>query len=499
MTVTVGDLFCGAGGFSEGFRQAGFRIKWAVDNWKPAIQTYRNNFPQAKVIEADLANFDFRQLEPVDVVIGGPPCTFFSFANKAGNGDKSAGLALVKRLAEAVDILEPQHWVMENVANLRPTLENGFREADHFSQKTLINAADYGVPQSRRRLFIGRFPVPPHSTDGPEHWIPMKVVINGLPCPLRAPAGVETNDVEDPLYHFQIPMHDLRDHFMNTVLTDGQIDSCIRGRKHHPWAGRMKFPDSETLPARTVVATNPRGNRGAIVLEENRISPKVYRNPTLREYACFQGFPISFQFWGGSVHRNHELIGNAVPPPVARSIALSIQKELGREIGSHPKFELPSEIPPPYSLKAPERPYALTRPYRETVPGTSRHHCSVSLDNRGRTPSIHPAFGVRHLVRWRATLYVGYARDVVAFDINLDTAWRLAFSVANFVDEGTEILERVTVDAVKEFVQTIPDASTLQAVWTWRCHGALPDSIVSRVTGLCRGLLGKKMDGIYSV
>ncbi len=206
MTVTVGDLFCGAGGFSEGFRQAGFEIRWAVDNWGPAIKTYRSNFPRTDLIEADIANLDFRNLEPVDVVIGGPPCTFFSLANKAGNGNKTAGLALVKRFAEAVEYLRPGYWVMENVANILPTLQNGFTYADYLSQRTLINAADYGVPQSRRRLFSGKFPIPLAITTDPREWIPMSRIVNGLPCPLNQPANANLTRVHDPLYDCEIPM-----------------------------------------------------------------------------------------------------------------------------------------------------------------------------------------------------------------------------------------------------------------------------------------------------
>ncbi len=471
-----------------------------MDNWGPAIKTYRSNFPRTDLIEADIANLDFRNLEPVDVVIGGPPCTFFSLANKAGNGNKTAGLALVKRFAEAVEYLRPGYWVMENVANILPTLQNGFTYADYLSQRTLINAADYGVPQSRRRLFSGKFPIPLAITTDPREWIPMSRIVNGLPCPLNQPANANLTRVHDPLYDCEIPMIALRDHFMNTILTEAQIDSCIRGRTHHPWAGPMKFPDSLQRPSRTILATSPKGNRGAIVLEESRVTPKVYRTPTLREGACLQGFPITFQFWGGSAHKNHELIGNAVPPPVARSIAVAILNSLGHATTVQPKFELPQELPPIYSAPPDDRPFRLTRPYREVLPGTIRHHCSVNLDNRGKLPSKHPAFGVPHLVEWRTTLYVGYATEVVGFNIDLDTAWKLAFSVASFVDGGLELIERLTTYATKEFATSIPDASSLQAVWTRRFHAAFtPDYIIERVVALCKDVLGKKTDRIFSV
>ncbi|SRR6266566_2254967 len=499
-SVTVGDLFCGAGGFSEGFRQAGFNIVWAVDNWRPAVETYRNNFSNTKVIEENLSTFDFQRLEPVDVIIGGPPCTFFSLANKAGNGNKIAGLALVRRFVEAVEILKPKYWIMENVANILPAIENGFADAEYLSQRTLINAADYGVPQSRRRLFSGKFPVPLPIANDPAQWIPMSQIVNGLPCPLSKPAIDDATLVHDPLYDCEIQLHALRDHFMNTALTEAQIDACIRGRTHHPWAGPMRFPDSPERPSRTILATTPKGNRGAIVLEEKRVTPKVYRTPTVREASCLQGFPVTFQFWGGSADRNHELIGNAVPPPVARAIANAILGDLGQVSNFVPKFELPQELPAIYSGSANQRPFRLTRPYREVLPGTVRHQCSVNLDNRGKTPATHPGFGVPHLVEWRTTLYVGYATEVVGFQIDLDTAWKLAFLVANFVEGGPDLVERITTYAAKEFASSIPDASSLQAVWARRFRSTFtPDSIVERVIALCKDVLGNKSDRLYSV
>lgn len=115
---TVGDLYCGAGGFSEGFRQAGFKVVWGVDNWEPAATTFRYNFPETRLTTENLLSLDSRRLEPVDVLIGSPPCTQFSLANKGGNGDVKTGLELVKRFMQAVDVLRPHYWIMENVAHL---------------------------------------------------------------------------------------------------------------------------------------------------------------------------------------------------------------------------------------------------------------------------------------------------------------------------------------------------------------------------------------------
>ena len=100
--MRVADFFCGGGGFSEGFRQAGFEIVFAVDKWAPAVKTYKGNKPGVNVVQDDviriskLSNEEFEKLVPdSEVIIGSPPCQSFSHSNKSGNGDKSIGIQLI--------------------------------------------------------------------------------------------------------------------------------------------------------------------------------------------------------------------------------------------------------------------------------------------------------------------------------------------------------------------------------------------------------------------
>ena len=76
--LTVIDLYCGAGGFSEGFRQMGFDVIYAVDNWNPAIEAHKLNQPETKTMKADIETLDPKLFPRPDVIIGGPPCTEFS-------------------------------------------------------------------------------------------------------------------------------------------------------------------------------------------------------------------------------------------------------------------------------------------------------------------------------------------------------------------------------------------------------------------------------------
>ena len=101
--MRVADFFCGGGGFSEGFRQAGFQIVFAVDKWEPAVTTYRGNKPGVNVIQDDVIRIsllndeEFEKVVPdSEVIIGSPPCQAFSHSNKSGNGDKELGIKLIE-------------------------------------------------------------------------------------------------------------------------------------------------------------------------------------------------------------------------------------------------------------------------------------------------------------------------------------------------------------------------------------------------------------------
>jgi len=119
---TVVDLFCGGGGFSEGFRQAGFHIVHAVDNDQRACETYKKNIlaNERTTVECrDILDLEPSQLpDDVDVLIGSPPCTEFSSSKNGGDGDIEEGMRLVARFLYFVAELEPNYWLMENVPRL---------------------------------------------------------------------------------------------------------------------------------------------------------------------------------------------------------------------------------------------------------------------------------------------------------------------------------------------------------------------------------------------
>jgi len=176
--TTVLDLFCGAGGMSLGFQNAGYEVVAGVDYNEAAIETYRSNYDH-KAIHEDLTQLTPKQFaikydiwpEDVDVVAGGPPCQDFSLANINREVD-SERANLVFVFAEYVDFYQPTAFVMENVKGITSAkggevLENllsDLRDSGYSVEAKTLNAADYGVPQIRERLFVqGHF-------DGKVQW-----------------------------------------------------------------------------------------------------------------------------------------------------------------------------------------------------------------------------------------------------------------------------------------------------------------------------------------
>lgn len=152
------DLFCGCGGLSLGFQNAGFNIVAAFDNWDPAINIYSQNFTHP-IYKADLnKEAPINQIEELhpDIIIGGPPCQDFSIAGYRNMGERAN---LTIRYAEIISRLKPKWFVMENVYNIErmPVLPKAikiFKDAGYGLTSRVLNASYCGVPQARMRFFI---------------------------------------------------------------------------------------------------------------------------------------------------------------------------------------------------------------------------------------------------------------------------------------------------------------------------------------------------------
>src|SRR5713226_4238498 len=286
--LTVLDLFAGAGGFSEGFRSAGFVIAHGVEKYGPAVDTFNCNFG-LNIKPRDILYFEKRpdrieELPDTDVIIGSPPCVSFSFSNKFGNADKSHGLRLIKVFLAIVAVKKHKPnsrlkgWFMENVPNALKSMkasytfrdlslsawcvEHGMNPRDVaislVGKSGIIDAADYGIPQVRKRVFIHEYL---RRKGRRIAWLPAKSrrrLTSGesahkLPAPT---CQLSSRRIRDPLYpSIRIPLRRLSDHFYESGAFEIHWRESRFLKTNHPYMGRMSFPERNDKPSRTVVAS----------------------------------------------------------------------------------------------------------------------------------------------------------------------------------------------------------------------------------------------------
>lgn len=143
--LTVVDLFCGGGGLSEGFEQAGFEIVAGIDVWESALETYGYNHPAAETIRADARHI--RSIPECDVLIGSPPCYEFSVAKQSIR--RTFNLDCANVFLRFVKQVKPKYWVMENSPELGKYL---------LLPHQILKACGYELRQRRRRAFFGTIP-----------------------------------------------------------------------------------------------------------------------------------------------------------------------------------------------------------------------------------------------------------------------------------------------------------------------------------------------------
>lgn len=341
--LNIIDLFCGCGGLSLGFENAGFNVLLGIDMWEDALVTYRHNHKNGNTLCADLASLPVEEVDKainhkkVDVIIGGPPCQGFSIAGKRIVDDERN--KLYKSFVRMVAYFKPKAFVLENVPNILSIGDGAVREAiiKDFSElgykvtyKVLL-AADYGVPQNRRRvIFVGmldgkEFVFPEPTVKQP---VTSKEAISDLPeggiedgGDYSLPPQTEYQKLMrqgcEKLYNHEITIHNDRTKEIIAMVPDG---------------GNYKDLPVELQNTRKVhiAWTRLNSKRPSITIDTGHFHHFHYeynRVPSARESARFQSFPDSFVFIGNKTSKLKQ-IGNAVPPLMAEVIANEIKKQL---------------------------------------------------------------------------------------------------------------------------------------------------------------------------
>ena len=163
--LKVVDLFAGVGGLSQGFISKGFEIEFAIEHNKQIAKSYQLNHPTTTVYDEDISVMDLKELKSIhstiDVIIGGPLCQGLSQKGKRMSIDDDRNF-LFKKFVETVEIFKPKYFVLENVPNILTTANGffkdeiikGFEELGYVVNAKTLNAADFGVPQNRKRAFL---------------------------------------------------------------------------------------------------------------------------------------------------------------------------------------------------------------------------------------------------------------------------------------------------------------------------------------------------------
>lgn len=162
--MKVCSLFCGIGGIDLAFEQAGHEVVWANDNDKFACMTYRYNFPNVNLVEADIRSVDKSSIPDCDIVAAGFPCQPFSVCGKQkGFNDERGNLFF--EVGKVIDAKQPKLVFLENVANLTEhdngktfnVIHNELSGRDYYIRYIIADACDYGIPQHRTRVYIVAF------------------------------------------------------------------------------------------------------------------------------------------------------------------------------------------------------------------------------------------------------------------------------------------------------------------------------------------------------
>ena len=295
--MKIVDLFCGCGGLSLGFQNAGFKIVAAYDKWQAALSVYQKNFEhECKMLDLSNIKDSVAEIESKhpDMIIGGPPCQDFSSAGKRdednGRGD------LTVNYAQIINRIRPKWFVMENVERITKTqklidAKKIFKEAGYGLSWQVLDASKCGVPQKRKRFFmIGKL----HEQD--DFMAPfLQSGLSKTSMTLREYFG-DSLGVE---YYYRHP----RSYARRGIFSIDEPSPTVRG-VNRPMPKGYEIHDNDPVKSKE-------GIRALTTIERRYIQ-------TFRKTLKFEGSKTELE----------QMIGNAVPVKLAEYVATSIKKYL---------------------------------------------------------------------------------------------------------------------------------------------------------------------------
>jgi len=299
MDIRVVDLFAGAGGFSLGFKIAGFKISAAVESFPKIAETYAKNFPDTFLIIENIKKISGKYIKnavgEIDVVIGGPPCVPFTSRNPSRKKNprdriyKDSIGYLVVEFFRVVKEIKPIAYVMENVAGILDVKSEIIKIARRFCYDVYFHSwkcEEYGLPSVRKRVFISNFEI--HS-----------------PAKKKMTAGNALQKFTPDLPNSEFPK--IPKKYAGRISTLRYGESLIKFRGAEGYVKNWIRIDPKK-PAPPITATS------------RFIHPYEDRGLSVREHAILMSFPNDFVFYG-SEKIKYMGVGDAVPPMIAEHIA----------------------------------------------------------------------------------------------------------------------------------------------------------------------------------
>jgi DNA (cytosine-5)-methyltransferase 1 len=345
----VVELFCGCGGTSKGFEMAGYDIALGIDIHKPSVNTFSRNHPNAIALLGDIKKITPESIKKklggrkIDVLIAGVPCQGFSLNNRKRHSEDKRNF-LYKEFIKYISILKPKIAILENVSGMISTSNGEFIkniEADISStgdmkvSSRLLLAADYGVPQMRRRLvFVGvkgkkNFDFDndlkkTHGKDVGKQYVTIEDAISDLPV---IESGEEADEYKtSPISNYQkIMRENVNSKLFNHKAPNHPVEVIKKIRNTEP--GKPIYPRFKQRIRLAWNIQSPTQVSGGIRPQFQFGHPEGARGLSIRERCRIQSFPDDFIIEGGTVQGRVQT-GNAVPPLLAKAIALAVKKYL---------------------------------------------------------------------------------------------------------------------------------------------------------------------------
>ena len=455
------DLYAGIGGWSLGLKLAGVEVVRSYEWWQPAIDTHNGNHG-TKLTPVNIRTMDLDELpDNINLVVGSPPCTQFSYSNRGGSGNLADGQIDLERFFAIVDRLKPQFWAMENVPRVAKYLEMCFADPESSLYKYrnlspnigVFDFSEFGCPQARKRCIATNIPLAQIDQFKP---LCASLTLGSVTAALE-----HTERVVDPVWGVELSQSQVTELEHEELLNQEELRLNRESKVFHPVYNNMSFPDRLDIPARTVTATCTRVSRESIVVT----SGTGFRRLTVRERATLQGFPITYQFFGKSFAEKAKMIGNAIPPTFSYILASYALGQTSDHFVPHCEAGidlcLPARIAPATNADTAGKTYPVKRRFRAAIPNL-RFKSGMRFEFANDVGEGDTT--------WSMRFYSGNSKDIRTH--HLDE--RLSSRIQECGElEGIAVQETASSKSLEGLISSV-DGVRLQEIWTRRSKGESP-------------------------